>query len=125
MRYNVRQYGEALLGALDGKREGGRKEVVKRFLSLLRKNHDSGKLSRIIQEMERRYLRVAGLRKVEITAASPLGANIKKELKEIFGKEMLLEEKVNPEILAGMRILVDEELFIDASAKRRLEEILH
>ena len=124
MKYTVRQYAEALNSALKGKEAAERKKAVGRFLNILRKHRDSARLGRILKEAELLHLKESGLRKVRVEAASPVTEGIKSEIKEILGDKVYLEEEVNPELLAGLRILVDEEIFIDASAKRRLGEML-
>lgn len=124
MKYSVKQYASALNLALKGKDGSERKKATKRFLDILRKNRDGGKLSRILKELEIQHLHSSGLNKVRIEAASPLSRKVKSEIEEIFGKKLHLEEKINPELLAGLRILVNDEFFVDASAKSRIGEIL-
>lgn len=124
MRYSPKQYAAALNVALKGKNVSERRDVIKGLLGILRKNRDSAKLSRILKDLEMQHLRELGLRKVRVESASPLPPKVKSEIKDIFKKDVYLEEEINPELLAGLRILIDEELFIDASAKRRIGEML-
>ncbi len=91
---------------------------------LLRKNRDLARLERILKEFEKQWLRESGLRKVEIESAAPASGKLKEEIKKILGEKILFSEKVNAGILAGVKILVDGELMIDASAKRQLDQIL-
>mgnify|MGYP003394656396 FL=1 len=65
------------------------------------------------------------MRKVRIESAAPVSAQLKKEISEILGKKIVLEEKTRPDLLAGIKILVDDELLIDATGKRQLERIFH
>ena len=123
MRYSIRQYAEAMLLALEDKNKQERREVTGRFLAVLRKKRDWGKLAQIVRALELLYLKKAGFHKVILESAAPAGGKIRLEVKKILGKKIFLEERVNPELMAGIRILVDEELFIDASAKRRLDAI--
>lgn len=124
MRYSPKQYASALNAAIKNKDAKDRKEIVRRFLGILSKNRDSVKLGRILKDLEMQHLRESDLRKVKIESASPLSSKVRSEIKDIFKKDIYLEEEINPKLLAGLRILVDEELFIDASAKRRIGEML-
>lgn len=124
MKYAIRQYAQALLGALEDKSGRERDEIMKRFLFIVRKNKDWPKLDRILQEAERQLLRKQGIRKVEVESTTPLSRGLRKEIEKILGKKLVLEEKIKPEILAGIKILIDGELLIDASAKRRLDLLL-
>lgn len=123
MRYSIRQYAEALLLALEDKNKQERREVIGRFLAVLRKKRDGAKLARIIKTLELLYLKKTGFHKIVLESASPPVLKIKTEVEKILGKKIFFEERINPELLAGIRILVDEELFIDASAKRRLDTL--
>lgn len=123
MRYTSRQYGAALLGTLEGKTKKKREEVLRHFFSLLRKNRDTGRLSAILREVERIHLRKEGLKKVEIESAAPLTREIKKETSRLMGGKAFLREYVKPDLLAGAKILVNDELLIDASARRRLRQL--
>ncbi len=124
MRYTVRQYTAALYGALKDGSEAEKRLRFRRFLMLLRKNRDLARLERILKEFEKQWLRESGLRKVEIESAAPASGKLKEEIKKILGEKILFSEKVNAGILAGVKILVDGELMIDASAKRQLDQIL-
>lgn len=123
MRYAIRQYAEALLGALEDKSGRVQSEVIRRFLSVIRKNKDWSKLGRILHEVEKQSLRKRGMRKVEVESAAPLSRELIKEIEKFLGKKLVLEEKVRPELLSGIKILVDNELLIDASAKRGLDSL--
>lgn len=124
MKYSIHQYAEALLLALEDKNKQERREVTGRFLEVLREKRDWAKLAQIIKTLELLYLKKAGFHKIVLESAAPAGAKIKSEVKKILGEKIVIEEKVCPELMAGIRILVDGELFIDASAKRSLDILL-
>ncbi|MBI4084926.1 MAG: F0F1 ATP synthase subunit delta [Candidatus Liptonbacteria bacterium] len=123
MKYQPRQYATALRAALEGKDEGIRHAIIKRFLLLLRKNKDGGKLRTILHELMRQDLDMQGLHTLHIESAAPLPAPIRREIKEMFDERILLRESVKEELLGGMTILLDEEIFIDASARRGLTHL--
>ena len=123
MKYRVVQYAQALHNAVRGKSEKEQKEIMRRFAALLTRHRTSGKSNLIIAAYEKIVLRENGMRKVRIESASPVTERLKKEISEILGKGTYLEEQTNPKLLAGIKILVDGELLIDASAERQLERI--
>jgi len=116
-------YAKTLHEALAGKTAGERKEIFKRFLYVLRKNKDLNRLGMIIKETEKEGLRRTGLSKLEIETPAQITPAIKQELASIFNNKMLLEERTSPGLLAGIRIIVDDELLIDATAKSRIDKI--
>lgn len=123
MKYRVTQYAEALHAVLRDAPAGKHKEIMRRFAEMLARHRMSGKSDFIVAAYEKIVLRESGMRKVKIETATPVRAPLKKEIEGILGKKILLEEEVNPELLAGVKILVDDELLIDASAKRQLGRI--
>lgn len=124
MKYTIQQYGEALCALLYKKSDAERRVILANLFSLLRKNRELQRLNLILQETERRLLKKEKTRKVEVETPSPLSENIKKEIDKVLGKGALLKERIVPDLLAGMRILVDGEVLIDATAKRRLYKLL-
>lgn len=123
MRYATRQYAAALLSALKNKRGKARKEVLWNFFIMLRKNHDTARLDTILRQAERVALRGANLMKVEIESAVPLTPEVKRGISRMLGGRARFEESVLPELLGGIKILIDGETLIDASIKKRIELI--
>ncbi len=123
MKYSPRQYAESLYLALDKKSDRQRRDLWKRVLLLLRRNGDMAKLPAILRSFEKVYLEKEGLQKVEIETVSPLSADLEKEIKNILGKKLLISKKLNPGLLAGLTIMINDEILIDASAKRQLDNI--
>ena len=123
MKYRIQQYAQALYEAMEGKKPLEQKEIVKRFVALLARQRVLGKMRLIIAACEKIILQKTDMRKVRIESASPITEKLKKEIGEILGKKVYLEETENPNLLAGIKILVDNELLINASAQRQLEKI--
>jgi F0F1-type ATP synthase delta subunit len=121
IRYTTGQYAQALLGAVEGKSAVLRNRVFRNFFILLRKNRDTARLSAILREAERSALSKMGIKKVEVESAAGLGAFLKREISRLAGGKIYFKESVKPELLGGLAILIDEEILIDASVKRRLE----
>lgn len=123
MKYTIQQYGAALCVLLYNKSDAERRVILANLFSLLRKNRELQRLGLILQETERRLLKKEKTRKVEVETPSLLSENIKKEIEKVLGQNTLLKERIVPDLLAGMRILVDGEILIDATAKRRLYKL--
>src|SRR5882672_1521132 len=113
MKYRPEQYAEALYEAVEGKKPGEQKEAIKRFSLLLRKNKDSAKIPLILNHFERKYVEANGLTKIQLETAHPLSEKTKAEVEKALGKKAFIKESVNPNLLAGIRILLDDSVFID------------
>jgi F0F1-type ATP synthase delta subunit len=123
MRYSPSHYAEALYDALQGKNAEERKACIGRFVIMLRKNRDHHALPVILSRYEKVYLKKNGLRKVDIVSTSALGSETHEEIKKIMGEKIVLNEKVKPDLVAGLTILLDDTLYIDASAKTRISHL--
>lgn len=123
MRYTLQQYSNSLLSALSNKGEDEIKDVLRRFLSLLARAADRKHLGRVLQEVERRYYRDAGLRRVWIESANPVSRKTLEEIKNFFGKKAIIASRVKPELLAGIKTIVDDEILVDASARSLVRKL--
>lgn len=124
MKYTVKQYAETLYSALKDCSTKEQKEIIARFLLTVRKNGDSPRLELIVRAFEKIYLKDNGLSMVDIEMAGAVPESMKKEIKSILGEGVVLFEKETPELLGGVRIMVNGELLIDASVKRQIDRML-
>lgn len=122
--YHPAHYAEALRAACAEHRSPKeRQEIFRRFLNLLWRNHDTSKLAGILKDVERLELRARGLQKIEIASVAPLSPGLRREIKEIVGRKNVINEVLREELLAGIRVLINDEFLIDASGKRQLERM--
>jgi len=125
MRYSTRQYVKAFWEALSGKREEEQILLMRNFLKILAKNRDLSRLGLILKEIQRHYFREAGLKKIEVESAAPIPPAIKKELVQIFGEKIYIKESIKPGLLAGIKIIIDDTLLIDASGRKMIEQLFY
>lgn len=122
MKYSVKQYASALLAALQGKTGQERGRVIANFFKILQKNADFGKRKSVVQEMRREYFRQNGIATAKVETADGAPEHIKKELETALGREVVLEERIDPGILGGIKILIDDETLMDASLKTMIDK---
>lgn len=125
MPYSSRQYASALVAALKGKSDSEQKEAIRRFIALLRKRGLWSRRMLMLKETERQYLKEAGAAKVSLASAAPLAPETRRGIERVLGKNILWQERIDPGLLAGIKILVNEELLIDATAKRQIERMFN
>lgn len=116
MKYSPKLYARALLAAKG-------KEVIQNFLRLLRRNGDERELPRILNEAEKLMLLKTGRRKVILESARHLSGKQKEILRKILKPEDTLEERVSPELIAGVRITINDELQFDGTLARKLKKM--
>lgn len=124
MKYRPAQYAEALHRALSGKKEPERRAIARRFAQVLMRRRMLGRTGVILAAYEKILLRVQGVRRVRLESADPVSARVKTDISGILGVKVYFEEVGNPALLAGVKILIDDELLIDASARRQIDRML-
>ncbi len=81
------------------------------------------RLNRIVHAYERHVLKRQGIRKVVMEYAGGKMGMMSDEIEKIMGKKIAVDAVENPRILAGVRLLIDDEILIDASARRQMEKM--
>jgi F-type H+-transporting ATPase subunit delta len=113
---------EALRRAFEGKVN----DVLYHFLLVLNDHDRLGVLREVAVLMRDIYERRAGRMHVEVTAATALDdeqrERLRRELRDKFGREPILAVRVDPELLGGLVVKVDDWVY-DASVRARLERI--
>ena len=123
MRYRIGQYASALYEACEGRSESAQKKIARQFAALLRRHRMSSKTRLILAAYEKISLQKRGERRVRIEAPAPVSEQFKKEIRAILGPKVHWEESVRPDLLAGVKIVVDDDTVIDASAKKQIERM--
>jgi len=120
MRYAPLHYAQALLDASDDKSPREQKEIMVRFLRLLKQHRALPRLNRIMKEVARRERARGKTTDIEVQSTSPIDEKLRSQVKRALDRAATVREAVRPDLLAGIRILINEETLVDASALRRL-----
>lgn len=123
MKYRPQQYAQALYAALEQKSDSEQKIIIKRFTELLVRHQTTHKAHAICAAYEQYTLRKNGMRNVRIEAANVVAEKVKTAIYGILGKNIYIEEILNPDLLGGIKIIIDQEIVIDASAKRQIDNL--
>jgi len=120
MKYKSQTYAVALANAIS---EGNvdDKKIVANFLVLLQKNQDIKKAKEIISLTERILLARAGNKKVILEKARNVFTDT--FIKKFTRKGDEVEEIINPNLIAGIKVIVDNEKQLDLSLSAKLENI--
>ncbi|MFH0890476.1 MAG: F0F1 ATP synthase subunit delta [Candidatus Liptonbacteria bacterium] len=126
MKYRPKIYASALAeiagGKISAERESG---VIEKFLELVGKNGDTASLPKIIAATEKILRAKDGIRRVVLESARELSPGQKKSLLDLVREDDLIEEKINPDLIAGVKVTVDEERQLDFSLRRKLDRLFH
>lgn len=113
---------EALRRAFEGKIN----ETLYNFLLVLNDHERLGVIREIAVTTREIYERRAGRIPVQVRAAAPLADDqrerLRQELREKFGREPVLDVRIDPELLGGLVVRVEDWVY-DGSVRARLERI--
>ena len=99
---------------------------MSRFLTLLNQNGRMSMVEEILRDFVRLYRQSIGIRKAHLTTAREPSERLLQRLKDVVkqktGDEVLIEVDVDPSLVGGFVLDLDEYL-LDASVKRQLDLI--
>ena len=121
MKYRIKTYRDAYLAALEGKTLDEKKTITRRFLALLTRERALGRAGELFRAIRRTHLKKLGRKEVILESAAPLTREAKREIEHALGKNISTIESVRPELLAGLKITINDETRIDASGKRLVD----
>lgn len=126
MKYPAHIYARALAGVIaevKGRSEKEQDAIVAHFIALVRKSGDEAHLRKIVEEAARFVRGKSGVRKVTIETARLPGAAQRKALQHFIKSGDVVEENIDPELVAGVKIIVNDEQQLDGSLKGKLDKL--
>jgi F0F1-type ATP synthase delta subunit len=108
---------------LKGASAAQEKKIIDNFLKLLTKTGQEKKAKEILRLAEDFLLAKQGKRKITFETARKMTVGQKKMLESFAKKGDIIKEKINPELIAGIKIIINESQQFDASMQSKLQNI--
>lgn len=122
-KISPRVYASAFLASVEGK-PSEQKERMENFIALVQRNGDWARRAHIVREIEHQWRLNQNRPLLTVESARPLTGDQKKLLKKNAGLEHAdIEERENPDLIAGVKITVDGEMQLDASLSHLLRQV--
>jgi len=99
------------------------KKITDNFLKILIKTEQEGKAEDILNLAEDLILQKQGKRKITFETARKITANQKKLLESFTNKGDIVKEKINPELIAGIKIIINDSQQFDTSMQSKLSKL--
>lgn len=122
MRYSPHDYAKALVEAIDDPKVD-RAAIHKNFLALVRANGDEAQLGKILDEAARLVRGNGGAREVMIESARPLAKAQEKMVHQLLKPGDVVAYKVDPDLIAGIKVTVNDEMQFDGTMKAKLDDL--
>lgn len=123
MRYSAKKYAQALYESSKGKSSSESEKVAKTFVALLDHYHDRSLLPRVIALYEKIRRQQEGITKVETITAKKLSSKSKADIEKKFNGKVEIAEKVHPEVIGGIKLIVNDEYQIDGTMQGRVDRL--
>ena len=113
-------------GMIEAAFGGQAQRYLVNFMKLMCEKNLLGEYSGCLEVFKQRYYEDHHITEAVVTSVCPLSeeqqARLKEKLEAISGKEIMMELKTDPSVLAGVRVELDGKLF-DGTVKGRLAEL--
>lgn len=119
---NIILYARALAEILSQK-EFEEKKIVKNFVKILVDVGHENKSGEILALTEDLLLQKQGKRKIIFETARAVTSSQKKMMEGIVRRGDMVSEKINPELIAGIKIIINDSRQFDASMQSKLQRI--
>jgi len=123
MRYTINNYVNALAGALGETPDDKKGLVLKNFVSLIAKNGDLPKRDKIVESVHRQIVNSNGGKWVTVELARETTEPRMRIMREMFSDKDFINFKINPALVAGIRITINGEDEIDNSLQSKLNKL--
>ena len=125
MKYPVFAYAESLSELLvEASSLSSREKIAENFYEFLRRNGDNKKMGSILRMTEKLIRQKNGETKVLVESADLLSKTEREKIKKAFSGKIIFEEKNDETLLAGNRIIIDDEILIDTTARKEISMLL-
>ncbi|TSC68571.1 MAG: hypothetical protein G01um101466_392 [Parcubacteria group bacterium Gr01-1014_66] len=124
MKYYARHYALALVSAWEGKKDAERKKILDQFVRMMIRHRVWGIRVGILEQVARYEAKKRGMRRVRVEKTDTHAKSLKDKLRKVLGKKIDYEERVNPDLIGGVRVFFpDDEILVDASVSTQLDRI--
>lgn len=120
MKYDPKTYAKALAAVAAGPLSPAKeKAIIQNFTRAVMDRGGRKQWPKILAASEKALREGEGIRKVTVESARPLD-DVRARLKSFIQKEDVVETKVDPEIVAGIKITLDDSRQFDGSLSKKL-----
>src|SRR3989344_412811 len=120
MKYSINNYVGAFMKAVEAVPP---RQATVNFIKLLKKTGDIKNADKILEAIHKKMVRNKGGKWVKIESARDITRSRAKSLKSRFSKKDNVTFNINPELVAGIRIMVNGEEELDNTLTKKLNKM--
>lgn len=123
MKITPKQYAITLFEATKGMSNEEAEKTIKNFVDLLRFNNNLSLEKKIIEEYKAHCRKQKGVSKLRIQSGEKLSPEVVSSIIKHFAGQVELEEEVDPELIGGIAVEIDDDTLIDGSIRKKLKNL--
>ena len=123
MRYSPNTYAQTFLSVTDNLSGEALESAIERFVVIIHKHGNERYFEKIIEALGRELTRKAGGQYVEMTFAREPEVDHVVTLRKLFSAHSHTETVIDPSLVAGVRIRIDDEEELDLSLQSSLNRL--
>lgn len=123
MKYSSVVYAEAFVDVINKTSKNEEATTLKNFLDVIRKNGDWPGINKIIDAVTEAVVKQAGGRMIKLEFARTVSESLISNFLGAFLPGNHIEIKINPQLVAGIRVTIDGEREFDNSLERKLNRL--
>jgi F0F1-type ATP synthase delta subunit len=123
MRYAVSNYAKALAEVAVSASARDTEEIRANFLGLLRRTGDGVHLAKVLMAAERFMRAKDGSQRIVVRVARKQKRPVRELVAHLVGPHDAIEEVMDQSLVAGMKVIMNDEREFDGSLKTKLEKL--
>lgn len=123
MKYSPQLYAEAFLSVLYSAPDKNKKDLLERFLKVLKKHGDIKYAHRIIELIQKELTVKGGGKVIKLEFARTPSDKTLKTVSGFLSKKDFVKIVINPSLGAGVRVTANEEKELDYSLEHKLKQM--
>lgn len=123
MRFSPRDYAQAFRKTVLPAPAAERPYRTRRFLAAVRKHGGFSRIGEVVRMIEASAVAERGARWIELEFARPMDDKVISRFRALFSPRDRMNIRINPALVAGVRITMDGETEFDHTLKRKLDKL--
>lgn len=123
MKITPKQYAISLYETTKNVDKFKAEKRIKNFVDILKKNNDLSLADKIKDEYNKYHRNQRNISKIEIASSNKLNSEMLNKIIQKFKNQIEVEEKIDESLIGGIVIKIDNNVLIDGSVKRKLEDL--
>lgn len=123
MKITPQQYAISLYEATDKKTKQEVQHILDNFVQILQNNNHLRLEKKIVEEYYKYYKKKQNISSLVVTSQKKLSKDILHKIIKKFQNQVEIQEKIDEDMIGGIQLEINEQIFIDGSIKTQLKNI--